>query len=141
MASWTFWLAMPAFWGRFLPWDISSRTAGSSSLDPLLRRSDAGRAIFVSSGVAGFTKPYWAAYAASKAALEMMVKVYAAEVERITPVRANILDPGVVRTAMRSEAFPGEDPMSLPHPDDIADIFVDLAEPACTRTGDVVRAY
>ena len=110
-------------------------------LDPLLRQSDAGRAIFVSSGVAGFVKPYWGAYAASKAALEMTVRVYAAEVERITAVRANIVDPGVVRTAMRAEAFPGEDPMSLPHPDDITDIFVDLADPACTRTGEVVRAY
>jgi NAD(P)-dependent dehydrogenase (short-subunit alcohol dehydrogenase family) len=131
----------PDRWQQVMDVNLTANWRLIRSLDPLLRRSDAGRAIFVSSGVAGFTKPYWAAYAASKAALEMMVKVYAAEVERITPVRANILDPGVVRTAMRSEAFPGEDPMSLPHPDDIADIFVDLAEPACTRTGDVVRAY
>ncbi|MBT6116857.1 MAG: SDR family NAD(P)-dependent oxidoreductase [Rhodospirillaceae bacterium] len=130
----------PDSWQQVMDVNLTANWRLIRSLDPLLRQSDAGRAIFVSSGVAGFAKPYWGAYAASKAALEMMVKVYAAEVERITPVRANILDPGVVRTAMRAEAFPGEDPMSLPHPDDIADIFLDLADPACTRTGEVVRA-
>lgn len=131
----------PDRWQQVMDINLTANWRLIRSLDPLLRQSDAGRAIFVSSGVAGFTKPYWGAYAASKAALEMMVKVYAAEVERITPVRANILDPGVVRTAMRAEAFPGEDPMSLPHPDDIAEIFLDLADPACTRTGEIVRAY
>lgn len=131
----------PERWQQVMDVNLTANWRLIRSLDPLLRQSDAGRAIFVSSGVAGFVKPYWGAYAASKAALEMTVRVYAAEVERITAVRANIVDPGVVRTAMRAEAFPGEDPMSLPHPDDITDIFVDLADPACTRTGEVVRAY
>ena len=81
--------------------------------------------------------PYWGAYAASKAALESMVRTYAAEVRK-TNVRVNLLSPGVVRTAMRAEAMPGEDPMTLAHPDDIAGAFVDLAEAGCKRNGEVV---
>lgn len=131
----------PDRWQQVMDINLTANWRLIRSLDPLLRQSDAGRAVFVTSSVAGSAKPYWGAYAASKAALETMVKVYAAEVERITPVRANILDPGVIRTAMRAEAFPGEDPMSLPHPDDIADLFLDLSDSACSRTGDVVRAY
>jgi len=130
----------PDDWRRVLDVDLTANWRLVRSLDILLRASDAGRAIFVSSGVAGFVKPYWGAYAVSKAALEMMVKIYAAETAR-TNVRANLIDPGAVRTAMRAAAFPGEDPMTLPEPDAITDLFVELAEPACERTGEVVRAY
>src|SRR5690606_33947783 len=105
----------------------------------LLRASDAGRAIFVTSGVAHRPAMYWGPYAASKAALEQMVKIYAAEVAH-TNVKANIVDPGRVRTKMRAQAYPGEDPMSLPTPEQITDIFVDLAAPAATRNGAVVSA-
>ena len=130
----------PDDWRRVLDVNLTANWRLVRSLDTLLRASDAGRAIFVSSGVAGFVKPYWGAYAVSKAALEMMVKIYAAETAR-TSVRANLIDPGAVRTSMRAAAFPGEDPMTLPEPDDITDLFVELAEPACERTGEVVRAY
>ena len=130
----------PDDWRRVLDVNLTANWRLVRSLDILLRASDAGRAIFVSSGVAGFVKPYWGAYAVSKAALEMMVKIYAAETAR-TSVRANLLDPGAVRTSMRAAAFPGEDPMTLPEPDAITDLFVELAEPACERTGEVVRAY
>ncbi len=130
----------PDDWRRVLDVNLTANWRLVRSLDILLRASDAGRAIFVSSGVAGFVKPYWGAYAVSKAALEMMVKIYAAETAR-TNVRANLIDPGAVRTAMRAAAFPGEDPMTLPEPDAITDLFVELAEPACERTGEVVRAY
>ena len=130
----------PDDWRTVLDVNLTANWRLVRSLDTLLRASDAGRAIFVSSGVAGFVKPYWGAYAVSKAALEMMVKIYAAETAR-TSVRANLIDPGAVRTSMRAQAFPGEDPMTLPEPDAIADLFVELAEPACERTGEVVRAY
>jgi NAD(P)-dependent dehydrogenase (short-subunit alcohol dehydrogenase family) len=75
----------------------------------------------------------------SKAALEMLVLTYAAEVAR-TALRVNLVDPGAVRTALRARAFPGEDPATLPHPDDITEVFVELAEAACARHGEIVRA-
>ena len=108
------------------------------SFDSLLRLSDAGRAIFVTSGVGA--RRYWGAYAVSKAALETLVRVYAAEVAK-TNVRVNLLDPGVIRTAMRAQAFPGEDPMTLQPPEGITDLFVELARPACTRNGERIEAH
>jgi NAD(P)-dependent dehydrogenase (short-subunit alcohol dehydrogenase family) len=110
------------------------------TLEPLLRRSDAGRAIFVTSGAAQNAQPFWGAYATSKAALEAMIKTWAAELEK-TPVRVNLLSPGPIRTSMRAQAFPGEDPASLREPDAITETFVELSLPSCTRTGEVVRAY
>ncbi len=128
----------PARWAEVMDINLTAHWRLIRSLDPLLRRSEAGRAIFVSSGAATGTHAYWGPYAVSKAALEALVKTYAAE-NRKTNVRANILDPGAVRTAMRAQAFPGEDANALPAPDDIAEAFVALAEAACTRTGEVVR--
>jgi NAD(P)-dependent dehydrogenase (short-subunit alcohol dehydrogenase family) len=109
------------------------------AFDPLLRASPAGRAIFVTSGVTQSAAAYWGTYAISKAALEAMVQVYAAEVAT-TAVRVNLLDPGPMRTRMRAQAFPGEDPATLRPPAAIAERFVDLAEPACDRNGARVRA-
>lgn len=111
------------------------------SLDLLLRQSDAGRAVFISSGAALSAKPYWGLYAASKAALDAMIKAYAGEMA-ITNVKANIFYPGQVRTAMRAKAMPGEDPMTLPSPDDVAPKIVDMISPAYEKTGirvDVLR--
>ena len=130
----------PHEWGRVLALNVTANWRLIRSFDALLKASDAGRAIFVTSGVARGVFPYWGAYAASKAALESMVRTYAAEVGK-TNLRVNLLDPGVVRTRMRAEAMPGEDPMTLPHPDDIAGAFVDLAEPGCLRNGEVVAVY
>ena len=110
------------------------------TLEPLLKRSDAGRAIFVTSGAAHMAQAYWGAYSASKAALEMMIKTWAAELER-TNVRVNLLSPGIVRTAMRAAAFPGEDAARLRPPESITDAFVDLAAPDCTRNGEIVTGY
>ncbi|SDG63982.1 SDR family NAD(P)-dependent oxidoreductase [Pelagibacterium luteolum] len=104
------------------------------SFDLLLRQSDAGRAVFVSSGAALSAKPYWGLYAASKAALDAMVKAYAGEMA-ITEVKVNVFYPGQVRTAMRAKAMPGEDPQSLPSPDDVAPKMVDLVSPAYEKTG------
>lgn len=105
--------------------------------DPLLRKSDAGRAIFVSSGASSGAHAYWGPYAVSKAGLEALIKTYAQEVER-TPVRANLVNPGGVRTAMRAKAFPGEDPEKLPAPEDVAPLFVELASPDCALNGEVI---
>lgn len=94
--------------------------------DPLLRLARAGRVIMVTSGAATHSHAYWGPYGASKAALEHMTLTYAAEMASTT-VRANLLDPGIVRTTMRAKAFPGEDPLSLPAPEAISDWFVRLA--------------
>ena len=107
------------------------------SLDPLLRASDAGRAIFVTSGISRRIVPYWSAYAASKAALDMMVGTYAAESAH-TKVRVNLYNPGPMRTGMRKEAFPGEKPESLPLPEAHAEALIQLALPACQMNGEWV---
>ena len=107
------------------------------SLDPLLRQSDAGRAIFVTSGVTQGVFPYWGAYAASKAALESLVINYAGELNK-TRVKANLIDPGVVATQMRAKAFPGEKPEELTQPEAITERFVELAEPGWTGNGERV---
>lgn len=109
------------------------------SLDPLLRQSAAGRAIFVSSGAARGPRAYWGTYAITKAALEMMVGIYAQEVAQ-TNVRANMIDPGRTRTRMRAKAYPGEDPQSLKTPDEIVAKFIDLATADFTRNGEIVKA-
>jgi NAD(P)-dependent dehydrogenase (short-subunit alcohol dehydrogenase family) len=130
----------PPVWDEVMAINVTANWRLIRSMDPLLRASDAGRAIFVTSGVADGVFPYWGAYAASKAALEMMVRTYAGETAK-THLRVNLIDPGIVRTAMRAQAFPGEDPAALPHPDEIAGHFVALAAPSCTKHGRVVRCY
>jgi NAD(P)-dependent dehydrogenase (short-subunit alcohol dehydrogenase family) len=104
------------------------------SLDPLLRLSEAGRAIFLTSAISRRVVPYWGAYAASKAALDMLVGIYAAEVAH-TNVRVNLFNPGPMRTAMRREAFPGEDPAQQTPPEAHAEALIRLALPSCTMNG------
>jgi NAD(P)-dependent dehydrogenase (short-subunit alcohol dehydrogenase family) len=104
------------------------------SLDPLIRRSEAGRAIFVSSGAASGRNAYWGPYAVSKAGVEALARTWANELAS-TPVRVNIINPGPIRTGMRAKAYPGEDPTTLKTPDDIVPLFVKLASPAWTETG------
>jgi len=129
----------PKEWARLLDVNLTANWRLIRGCDPLLRMSDAGRAIFVTSGAARAPAAYWAGYAVTKAALEQMVKVWAAEVAK-TSVRVNLLDPGATRTRMRAAAFPGEDPQTLKPPEALVDLFVDLASPECTRHGEVVRA-
>ena len=107
------------------------------SLDPLLRASDAGRAIFVTSGAGQTPRAYWSIYAVSKAALTMMAKIYAEETIK-TNVRVNLVSPGAVRTRMRGEAFPGEDPMTVKTPESVTDLFLELADPECKRHGEIL---
>ena len=129
----------PDEWERVFALNVTANWRLIRSFDALLRASDAGRAIFVTSGAARMSVAYWGAYSASKAALESMARIYAAEVAK-TSVRVNLLDPGEIRTRMRAEAMPGEDPMTLPHPDEITGAFVDLAAPDCRLNGEIVTA-
>lgn len=108
-------------------------------MDALLRVSDAGRAIFATCGVSTGIHPFWGHYAASKAALEALVRAYAGEVANTT-IRANMVDPGVVATKLRALAFPGEQQSTLQTPDRVASLFIDLARPDCRRNGQVLRA-
>jgi len=104
------------------------------TVDPLLRLSDAGRAIVVTSSAAHSARAYWGPYAASKAAVEAMARSWADETKN-TPLRINSVNPGATRTAMRAQAMPGENPDTLPHPSEIARRIVPLASPSLTETG------
>ncbi len=109
------------------------------SLDPLLRQSEAGRVLFVTSGSARKHTPYWGAYAVSKAALESLALTYAAECETTSKVRVNLLNPGPMRTAMRRKAMPGEDPNTLPLPEDITPRIVEMLAPGYERNETVIN--
>ncbi len=126
-------------WDEVLSINLTANWRLIRTLDPLLRQSDAGRAIFLTSGAAQNVRAYWGPYAVSKAALEAMAKTYAAETAD-TAMRVNLVNPGATATAMRAQAMPGEDQTALPNPDDVAGIFVDLAAPACDAHGTVVHA-
>ena len=125
----------PKDWHKAMDVNVNANWRLLRSMDPLLRLSDAGRAVFVTSGAAQKCTPFWGPYAVSKAALEALVKTYAAECAS-TNVRANLLSPGPMRTAMRAKAMPGEDPDTLPTAQEVARLFVELADPACDRTGE-----
>jgi NAD(P)-dependent dehydrogenase (short-subunit alcohol dehydrogenase family) len=129
----------PATWCDVVDLNLTANWRLIRAMDPLLRVAPAGRAIFVTSGVARGVFPYWGPYAVSKAGLEMLVKIYAAEVAK-TRVRVNLLDPGIVRTRLRARAFPGEDPGNLPPPESVADLYLELASPECTRNGETIIA-
>ena len=126
-------------WAEVVNLNLTANWRLLRSFDRLLRASDAGRAIFVSDALAQAPRAYWGAYAATKAALETLVRVYADEVAG-TKIRANLIDPGRLRTALRARAYPGEKPESLPAPESVAEAFVALAESACTRHGELIVA-
>ena len=107
------------------------------SLDPLLRQSDAGRALFVTSGAARKHTPFWGGYGMAKAALESLALTYAEECAT-TNVKVNLLSPGAVRTGMRAKAMPGEDPQTLPPPEALVPLIVELLSPACAKNGETV---
>ena len=107
------------------------------SLDPLLRRSEAGRVLFMSSGAARRPRAFWGGYAMSKAAVESLALTYAAECAE-TKIKVNMLNPGPVRTAMRAKAMPGEDPDTLPPPEALAPLIVELLSPDCTKNGELI---
>ena len=121
-------------WNEVLAVNLNANWRLIRTLDPLLRHSDAGRAIFVTSGLARSAHAYWGPYAVSKAGLDTLVRIYAHEVET-TAVRANLLNPGKVQTALRLKAFPGEDASKLSQPEDVAPMFVELSLPGLQANG------
>lgn len=128
-----------ADWNSVLAVNLTANWRLIRTLDPLLRRAEAGRAVFLSSSVAMSGRAYWGPYAVSKAGLETLVKVYANELAS-TPARANLLDPGATRTAMRAKAMPGEDPGALPEASALTPILLAMSHPAFSGNGQLVRA-
>jgi len=129
----------PALFERLMTVNASANFRLIRSLDPLLRASDAGRAVFVTCAEARAARPFFGAYAASKAALEALVLAYAAETRR-SALRVNLMEPGPLRTRLRATAWPGEDPARVPDPALVTDAFVDLAAPDCARHGERLSA-
>jgi NAD(P)-dependent dehydrogenase (short-subunit alcohol dehydrogenase family) len=105
------------------------------SVHPLLRMSEAGRALFVTTGIVPRPRAFWGVYGATKAALETMIACYADEIEK-TPIRVNLFDPGAVRTEMRFKAMPGEDPLTLPTPQEVAATIPQYLAPECSLHGE-----
>lgn len=124
----------PRVWDKVVAINVTANWRLIRSLDPLLRQSDAGRVVFLSSGAAHKCKAYWGPYSVSKAALEALVRTYVAETMQ-TPITGMLVNPGPMRTAMRAEAMPGEDPGTLPHPSELAASILDLAAPANQANG------
>lgn len=118
----------PKDWNRTLAVNLTANWRLIRSLDPLLRASDAGRAVFLTSSVATAPRAFWGPYAVSKAGLEALVRTYADETSN-TPVRAAIYNPGRTRTRMRAEAFPGEDPAEVPPPEVHGPAILELLRP------------
>ncbi|MGC6412259.1 MAG: SDR family NAD(P)-dependent oxidoreductase [Candidatus Puniceispirillaceae bacterium] len=129
----------PDIFDRTLQINLSAVYDQIKALDPLLRRSEAGRAVLVSSSVAVHNRAFWGAYAISKAGLEAMGRIWAEESEQ-THMKINMLDPGGTATAMRASAFPGEDADTLPSPADIAPAFISLLSAECTYHGATLKA-
>jgi NAD(P)-dependent dehydrogenase (short-subunit alcohol dehydrogenase family) len=125
-------------WNQVIDINLSANWRLIRTLDPLLKRSDAGRAVFLTSGAATGKYAYWGPYGVSKAGLEALVKTYAHELED-TSVRVNLVNPGPVRTGMRAKAFPGEDPNTLPAPDELVPLFLELVSPECDFSGRVIN--
>jgi NAD(P)-dependent dehydrogenase (short-subunit alcohol dehydrogenase family) len=119
--------AAPELWDRVMAVNLTATYRIIRSFEPLLKASDAGRAIFVTTGRVARPKAFWGAYGASKAGMEHIVRTWADELENTT-VRAVLVDPGVMRTKMRAEAMPGEDPLTLPEPSEIGPLMVELAQ-------------
>jgi NAD(P)-dependent dehydrogenase (short-subunit alcohol dehydrogenase family) len=127
----------PDVWSEVLDLNLTANWRLIRAMDPLLRMAPSGRAVFVTSRLARDALPYYGAYAVSKAGLETMVRIYAGEIAR-TAVRVNLIDPGIARTRLRARIFPGENPESIPEPETVAEAFLDLVLPECTRNGEVV---
>ncbi len=108
------------------------------AVHPLLRMSEAGRALFVTSGIVPRPRAFWGVYGATKAALETMIACYADEIEN-TPTRVNLFDPGAVRTEMRFKAMPGEDPLTLPTPAEVASVIPQYLAAECKLHGERIE--
>ena len=129
----------PEDWEANIAVNLTGQWHMIRALDPLLRAAPAGRAILVTSGAAVGSRPFWGPYAATKAGLEALGRSWAGESEQ-TNLRINMMNPGGTATTMRAAAFPGEDPASLPQPQDIAPAFLALLADDCRHHGEVVDA-
>ena len=121
-------------WNDVLAINVSANFQLIRCMEPLLKKSDAGRAVFITSGVANKATGYLGPYAASKAALETLARVWANETAS-TPLRVNLFNPGPVRTRMRASVFPGEDPMTLDTPEQVAEFIMAMCLPSWNETG------
>ena len=135
----------PKLWAEIIDLNLTANWRLIRAMDPLLRAAPAGRAIFVTSRLARDALPYYGPYAVAKAGLETLVRIYAGEIARTSDFslirvsrQGDLVDPGIVRTRLRAQIFPGEDPARLPAPDSIADAFLQLALPECARNGEIV---
>ena len=124
----------PKDWDSAVAVNLTANWRCVRSFDPLLRLSPTGRAVVITSGAAHRGRAYWGPYAITKAGLEMMARTWAAEAT-LTPLKVNLFNPGPIRTRMRAAAFPGEDPMTLPAPEEAAAAILPLCLPDCTDTG------
>jgi NAD(P)-dependent dehydrogenase (short-subunit alcohol dehydrogenase family) len=124
----------PQAWDEAFAVNVTANFHLIRATDPLLRRAKAGRAVFVTSGAATNARAYAGPYSASKAALNALARTYAAETSS-TPLRVNLFNPGPTRTRMRAQVMPGEDPMTLPTPEEVAEKIVELCQPGFSETG------
>jgi NAD(P)-dependent dehydrogenase (short-subunit alcohol dehydrogenase family) len=124
----------PQNWDEAMAVNVTANWHLIRAMHPLLRRAGAGRTVFITSGAATHARAYSGVYSVSKAALNVLARIYASETEA-TPIRVNLFNPGPTRTRMRAQVMPGEDPMTLPTPEDIAEKIVPLCLPSCSETG------
>ena len=124
----------PQNWDEVMAVNVTANWHLVRAMDALLKRSPAGRAVFITSGAATHARAYSGAYSVSKAALNVMARVYAAETDS-TALRVNLFNPGPTRTRMRAQVMPGEDPMTLPTPENVAAKILPLCLPSCGETG------
>ena len=121
-------------WNDVIATNLSANFQLIRCMEPLLKKSDAGRAVFITSGAANKATGYLGPYAASKAALETLARVWAQETAS-TPLRINLFNPGPIRTRMRAAVFPGEDPMTLDTPEQAAELIVPMCLPSWNESG------
>jgi NAD(P)-dependent dehydrogenase (short-subunit alcohol dehydrogenase family) len=124
----------PQNWDEVMAVNVTANWHLIRAMDALLKRSAAGRVVLITSGAATHARAYSGAYSVSKAALNVLARIYAAETDS-TAIRVNVFNPGPTRTRMRAQVMPGEDPMTLPTPEDVAAKILPLCLPSCRETG------
>ncbi len=128
----------PADWAETLEINLTANYRLIRSMEPLLRLAKAPRCAFITSSAVRSLRPFWSAYATSKAGLEALVMIWARECEN-SHLRVNLFEPGRVRTSMRAQAVPGEDPLSVPAPEEVIPPLLDLLHESCTITGERIK--
>jgi NAD(P)-dependent dehydrogenase (short-subunit alcohol dehydrogenase family) len=124
----------PQNWDEVMAVNVTANWHFIRAMDPLLKRAKAGRAVFITSGAATHARAYAGPYSVSKAALNVLARTYAEETSS-TPVRVNLFNPGPTRTRMRASVMPGEDPMTLPTPEQVSEKILELCLPSFSETG------